>query len=258
MATVEENRHYWEEVYPWPEQGEEWSRGWGGTDKLWRHSLLPRIERFFPAQAILEIAPGHGRFTPYLVQHGQTYTGVDLAPHCVEICQDRFPDLTFHTNDGRTIPMIENSSIDFIFSFFSLIHADIPTMTSYLKEFARVLTPNGAGFIHHSNLAQHASYFQRVEKLPKRLRSWLFEAGMLDLPQWREPTVSATIVRELAHQAGLVTLAQETVNFGSRKTIDAFTTFARADSPWKETKPEIKENPGLMHEAMKIRLGPER
>lgn len=254
MATVEENRHYWEEIYPWPEEGEEWSRGWGGTDRLWRHSLLPRIERFLPADTILEIAPGHGRFIPYLASQGNNVIGVDLAPHCVEICRGKYPQLCFHHNDGRTLPMLKDRSVDFIFSFFSLIHADIPTMASYLKEFARILTEDGAGFIHHSNLAQHASYFRTVDKLPKKLQRLLFEAGLIDLAQWREPTVSARIVKTLAEEAGLKILAQETVNFGSRRTIDAFTTFALAGGRWKDVTPELKENPGLMHEAMKIRL----
>ena len=255
MATVEENRHYWEEIYAWPEQGEEWSRGWGGTDRLWRHSLLPRVERFLPANTILEVAPGHGRFTPHLASLAQRYIGVDLAPHCVEVCREKFPELSFHPNDGRTLPMLKDRCVDFVFSFFSLIHADIPTLTSYLTEFARILSDDGAGFIHHSNLAQHASYFRKVSKLPKKLQNLLFEAGLVDLAQWREPTVSAEIVKTLAEKAGLKVLAQETVNFGSRRTIDAFTTFALPQGRWKDVTPEFKENPGLMHEAMKIRLG---
>lgn len=253
MATVEENRHYWEEVYPWLEQGEEWSRGWGGTENLWQHTLFPRISRFLPAASILEIAPGHGRFTPYLLEHCQTYRGIDLSPSCVEICRQRFPETTFESNDGRTLPSVKDASVDFIFSFFSLIHADIPTMRSYLEEFARVLTPTGSGFIHHSNLAEHQSYFRRIARLPRRLREWLFKMGLIDLPQWREPTVSAEIVARLAQESGLFAVTQEAVNFGSHRTIDAFTSFVRADiAPPKST--QIWDHPGFMHEAMRIRL----
>ncbi len=254
MATVEENLHYWEDIYPWPELGEEWSRGWGDTEKLWQHSLLPRILRFLPATSVLEIAPGHGRFTPYLLDRCQTYHGVDLSPGCIEVCRQRFPQARFEINDGRTVPFVESGSIDFVFSFFSLIHADIPTLRSYLGEFARVLTPEGGGFIHHSNLAQHRKYFRRLSRIPNRIQKWLFELGLVDLPQWREPSVSADVVAQLAIESGLVPITQETINFGSHRTIDAFTSFVRADSPYSN-KPERWEHPGFMHEAMRIRLG---
>ena len=255
MATVEENRRFWEEVYPWPEHGEEWSRGWGGTENLWKYSLLPRLEAYLPANRILELATGHGRFTPYLSPLCQNYLGIDLAPHCVEICRERFPGLRFEVNDGQTLPMAEDGSVDLLFSFFSLIHADIPTLRSYLREFSRILSSEGVAFIHHSNLAAHSGYFQRVGRLPKRVQTWLFDLGLIDLPQWREPTVSASVVKELAAETGLRVLRQETVNFGSRKTIDAFTLLARNDGRWKDAPYQLAENPGLMHEAMRVRLG---
>lgn len=253
MATVEENRRYWDQVYDWSEGGEEWSRGWGGTQALWTASLQPRLARFLPTGTILELAPGHGRFIPYLQEQCQTYLGVDLSPGCIDLCQDLYPEHQFFANDGRSLPMIDDQSVDFVFSFFSLIHAEKDTMLDYLREFARVLKPEGGGFIHHSNLAEHGAYFARVEKLPRWLRRSLFQAGLLDLPQWRAPSVSAAIVKELAQQAGLAVLCQETVNFGSRRTIDAFTSFVRADGPW-QAPARLWKNPRFMHEAMKVRL----
>lgn len=253
MATVEENLRYWEEVYDWSESGEEWSRGWGGTEALWTASIEPRVARFLPASTVLELAPGHGRFTPYLARHCQTYLGVDLSPSCIELCQERFPEHRFFTNDGATLPMIEDGSVDFIFSFFSLIHADEETILGYLREFARVLKPQGGGFVHHSNLAEHRAYFRRIERLPRWARRWLFEVGLVDLPQWRAPTVSAEIFAGCASQAGLALLSQETVNFGSRRTIDAFSSFVRADGPWSASH-RLWRHPGFMHEAMRVRL----
>lgn len=253
MASVEENRRYWDEVYDWSEGGEEWSRGWGGTEALWTASLQPRLARFLPAATILELAPGHGRLVPYLERHCQTYIGVDLSAGCVSLCQEMFPQHQFYCNDGRSLPMIADSSVDLVFSFFSLIHAETDTMLDYLREFARVLKPEGGGFIHHSNLAEHGRYFSRVGRLPRGLQRALFEAGLVDLPQWRAPSVSASVVADLARQAGLAVLCQETVNFGSRRTIDAFTSFVRADGPWQASGGWWR-HPGFMHEAMKVRL----
>lgn len=254
MASVEENERYWDEVYSWSEGGEEWSRGWGGTETLWRGSLEPRVRRFLPAGTVLELAPGHGRLVPYLSESCDRYVGVDLSAGCVAVCRERFPGLEFYANDGRSLPMIESGSVDFVFSFFSLIHAESDTVASYLREFARVLRPGGGGFIHHSNLAQHGPYFDRIGKLPGWLSRRLFAAGWVDLPQWRARSVDASLVARLARQAGLGVLSQETVNFGSRRTIDAFTSFVRADGPW--TAPgSLWCHPGFMHEAMRLRLG---
>lgn len=253
VATVEENRRYWDEVYDWSEGGEEWSRGWGGTEALWTASLQPRLARFLPTGTLLELAPGHGRLIPYLETQCQTYIGVDLSPGCVDLCQELFPQHQFYSNDGRSLPMIPDASVDLVFSFFSLIHAEADTMLDYLREFARVLKRGGGGFIHHSNLAEHKSYFSRLGRLPGWLQRSLFKAGLVDLPQWRAPSVSADTVARLARQAGLAVLSQETINFGARRTIDAFTSFVRADGPWQASG-RVWRHPGFMHEAMKVRL----
>lgn len=249
MATVEENRRYWEEVYSWSQGGEEWSRGWGGTAALWKGSLLPRLQRFLPAPTVLEIAPGHGRFTPYLKEHCQRYIGVDISPRCIEVCRQRFPHDEFHVNDGQSLSAVADRSVDLAFSFFSLIHAEEDTMAGYLHELARVLKPGGGAFLHHSNLKEHESYFRKTARLPKPLSRWLFGLGLLDLPQWRATSVSARTVANLAGEAGLAVLTQETVNFGSRRTIDAFTSLTRGSG-----EARVWNNPQFMHEAMRIRL----
>lgn len=253
MASIEENRRYWNEVYDWSAAGEEWSAGWGGTEQLWTGSLWPRLRRFLPAPTILELAPGYGRFAPYLMAQCERYLGVDLASQCVEACQAKFPEGTFAVNDGRSLPMVADASVDFVFSFFSLIHADPDTLESYLREFRRVLKPTGGGFIHHSNLGEHEPYFRRCERLPLPLRRALFSCGFLDLPQWRAPGVTLGGVAHLAQQAGLAIVTQEAVNFGSRRTIDAFTSFVRADGPWGAPG-IVWRNGGFMHEAMRWRL----
>jgi ubiquinone/menaquinone biosynthesis C-methylase UbiE len=253
MPTVAENRRFWGDVYDWSQGGEEWSLGWGGTHQLWEASLLPRVARFLPAPVILELAPGYGRFTPYLSAHCQTYIGVDISPGCVQACQQRFPEHQFFCNDGESLPMIADGSVDFIFSFFSLIHAEEETMLAYLREFARVLKPGGGGFVHHSNLAEHGAYFRAIGRLPRWAGRLLFGIGLVDLPQWRASSVSAEVFARCARQTGLALVTQETVNFGSRRTIDAFSSFVRADGPW-QAPGQLWRHPGFMHEAMRVRL----
>ena len=255
MASVEENLRYWESVYNWPSAGEEWSRGWGGSDWEWAGCLYPRIRGHLPAERILEIAVGYGRWTEFLLEHCQELVGVDLAPSCVEYCRARFSSAraSFFVNDGRSLKAVESESVDFVFSFFSLIHVEEDVVQDYLAEIARVLVPSGAGFIHHSNLGSHGTYFRAVERLPRFLKKGLFQAGLVDLPQWRAPSVSAEVFRRAASQAGLLCSTQELVNFGSRRLIDCFTTLVKTDSSMARAT-EVWPNKGFMSEALRVRL----
>lgn len=63
VPTIEENRTYWGRGYRWPDNGHEWSVGAGGTPYVWHGTIMPRLCGFLPVRDILELAPGHGRFT---------------------------------------------------------------------------------------------------------------------------------------------------------------------------------------------------
>jgi len=43
-------------------------------------------------------------------------------------------------------------SITFVYCFEAAVHFDLEIILSYIKEFRRVLTPGGFGFVHHSNV----------------------------------------------------------------------------------------------------------
>src|SRR5262245_34586668 len=154
MATLAENRRAWA-VYHWYQDGDEWSRGWGTTAQLWYGSILPRIHPYLPCDHLVEIAPGHGRCTQYLHEHCRHLSVVDLVPECIAVCKKRFAQvarISYHVNDGLTLPMLKDGSVDFVFSWDSLVHAEADVLASYAAELARVLRPGGHGFLHHSNL----------------------------------------------------------------------------------------------------------
>jgi SAM-dependent methyltransferase len=212
MPTIEENRGAWNEAYDWKSAGNEWSGGWGSTKTMWLVSIYPRIARHLPCRSLLEIAPGFGRVTEFLLPHAKQYLGVDLAEKCVAACRSRFADATharFAVGDGLLLPMVESASVDFAFSWDSLVHADIRVMRSYAKELARVLRPGGVAFLHHSNLAA----IDPASKAAADARA-----------RWRDPTVSAALVREAATAAGLHCSAQELLNWAASEPSDCFTT----------------------------------
>src|SRR5262245_5031519 len=90
MVSVAENKALWDGSYRWDAAGEEWSAPWGNVAMRWHGTLMPRIQRFLPADAILEIACGHGRWTQFLRHHCRRLVGIDLSNECIEACRRQF------------------------------------------------------------------------------------------------------------------------------------------------------------------------
>ena len=138
--------------------GDEWSAwlGRAAAAAVRRFHLPPRIARWLPARRILEIAPGFGRWTQFLLRHGEELYGVDLNPRCIERCRQRFAAhdrAYFIQNDGVSLQVIDDGAIDFVFSFDSLVHVELDILAPYCQQIVRKLGPSGVAFLHHSNAA---------------------------------------------------------------------------------------------------------
>ena len=255
VGTVDENASFWA-GYDWTEAGEEWSEGWGGSHSQWYGVILPRVARFLPAGSMLEIAPGHGRWTTYLREHCDTLAVVDLDEACIEACRRRFRGddrIACHVNDGRSLAMIADESVDFAFSFDSLVHADADVIAGYLRELAKVLAPDGVAFVHHSNAGRYRRYFELLGKVPQgRARERLFELRILDRPRWRALDMTADRFRALSESAGLQCISQEIVNWTTRRLIDCLSTVTRPSSRWARPN-RVFENPGFVAEARAVK-----
>jgi ubiquinone/menaquinone biosynthesis C-methylase UbiE len=159
MPTLNDNLNFWGN-YDWSQNGDEWSEPFGGTDALWDTVIYPRIKEFLPTDNILEIAVGHGRMTSYLIRYTKHLWGIDILPSCVDYCKKRFNKCDtayFGLTNGRNITLSDNS-INFAFSWDSLVHVDEDVIFSYLEELRRVLTPGGTAFLHHSNAGALSDY----------------------------------------------------------------------------------------------------
>lgn len=249
--SVDANQGLWDGNYAWPERGDEWSAAWGGADAQWHSTLRPRLRRFLPASTILEIAPGYGRWTKYLIECCDRYVGVDLSAEAVEACRRRFADVAhaeFHVNDGRSLSAIDAASIDLAFSFDSLVHAEEDVVGAYLNELARVLTADGVAFLHHSNLAA-CRPVARSLGLALRVAERALRRGRLVEPDhWRATTMSARRLDELAGRAGLACIGQEVVNWLGGRLIDCISLVAPRGSRW-ECPNAVVHNPYFMAEA---------
>ena len=235
-------------VYEWIAAGEEWSEPWGGSAAQWFGSILPRIHPCLPAHTILEIASGFGRWSNYLKDHCRQLHLVDPAADCIEACRSRFaadPQVSCYVNDGRSLEMILNSSIDFVFTFDSLVHVQREILEAYLAHLADKLTEEGRGFIHHSNLGEYAS------SITRRARKLISKGKAVGADHQRDPEMTAKLFRELCEQHGLKCLSQELLNWRGRRLIDCFSMIARKDSKWQAAFVPFR-NPDFMLEAQLI------
>ncbi|MEY2536587.1 MAG: hypothetical protein QOG67_327 [Verrucomicrobiota bacterium] len=239
--------------YDWKDAGEEWSEPWGTSAAQWTDAILPRIRDCLPAQTILEIGPGYGRWTHYLKDYGERLLSVDRAAQCVEACRQRFaedPRIVCYLNQGGSLAMIPNASVDFVFSFDVFVHIKRDVVDEYLREISRTLKVGGRGFIHHSNLGEFADSLRN--SLPASVRKFLIRANILDDDRHRTPTMTAKLFRSRCTQHGLHCYRQELINWRSRRLIDSLSWFER--QPSEQGQPtEVVRNPNFMREAAAIR-----
>ncbi len=252
MASVEENYEFWNDSYDWSRYGgDEWSARWGGPDVQWYWSLLPRVQDFLPSRSVLEIGPGFGRWTRFLRPHCEELILVDISERCLDACREEFAEqgVQYHLSDGQSLEFLEPESVDFVFSFESLIHTELDALRGYLTSLKRVLHPQGSAFIHHSNLGNYGGYFRFTDRLPKPLRRSLKRRGLLDYDEWRARSVTAENFAQASRDCGLGVLRQELVPWGGRRLIDCFTTLT-AEPRDGDTK--TLKNPDLMDRAYRI------
>jgi SAM-dependent methyltransferase len=238
--NIVENRQFWA-TYAWPKGGDEWSNAYSGTRSMWDRLLRPRIAGYLPADHILEIAPGHGRCTQFLLPQCRRMTLVDLVPECIDACRARFgnsPNITYAVNDGCTLAMVADASVDFAFSWDSLVHVERDAACSYARELGRVLRAGGHAFVHHSNLGAY----------PERQRDFDWARDL----HGRGRHMSAQAWREACADAGLHCLSQELLPWGSSGLyIDCVSLVRRSDEPAPATV--VEEHTGWRAEAAHCR-----
>ncbi len=239
--------------YDWREAGEEWSVPWGSSAAQWAGTIFPRIRDCVPVGAILEIAPGFGRWTHYLKDYCDSLWIVDRSSECIEACRRRFAaesHVHFCLNDGRSLSMIPNASVDFVFSFDSFVHPDREIVEAYLCELGTKLKIGGKGFIHHSNFGEYVN--SPRERIPALFAKPLIKTKILDWAHHRNPGMSAELFRVLCAENGLHCISQELVNWRGRRLIDCLTLFVRSDAA-QQNATKVVRNPNFMREAARVR-----
>jgi len=175
VNSVESQRAIWDS-WNWQEQGEEWT-----YSPEWKNSIVQYfIHRWIPSGSrILEIGPGAGRWTEYLIPRASEMHLVDLSQACLDECKKRFGDVPlvqFHLNNGSDLSCVADSSIDRIWSFDCFVHIDSPDVKCYVQDFARVLRSEGIGIIHHGSSGTMKGWRSRLTS--NQMKQYVADSGM--------------------------------------------------------------------------------
>lgn len=143
-----------ERLYGRP-RGDLYGLHWGDPDTLEplrfikNRYLQPLLDTDFVA---VEIGPGGGRWTRYLTSMRRLYV--------VDFHEEMLRELRRHVdasnivcikNNGDDFPGIGDEEIDFLFSFDTFVHFDLPLVEAYLRNMWRILKPGAPAFIHYSD-----------------------------------------------------------------------------------------------------------
>jgi len=253
MPTIDWNRKW--DRYDWPDHGDEWS---GQADycgqpyETWKASAFETFMagNLGPAAVSLEVGCGHGRWSSYLVANSARVTLVDLNPSCIDHCRERFSrcaNVSYFTNDGASLPFVEDSSVDFIWSYDAFVHMEGNVIRAYLREFARILRPGGRAVLHHAGRRHGWLWLSFVARWG-RPGKWFFRilsmkgntAGGGDGDRGM---ISRERMRRMIRAAGLTVVFQvdswgEDSRFDCKRFNDVITGMARPPEPEARGAPD--------------------
>jgi len=164
LPNIEWNKSYWiKDIQNFNEglsrkyhpNEKHYGERWGEVEKdpilksIKEKFILPFVNE---DKSVLEIGPGGGRWTKYLLNCKKLYC-IDLNPESLDYVKNRFSsqnNITYILNKGNDFPNIPNSSIDFVFSYATFNHFDIGVIVDYLSGMTDILSDNSNVVIQYS------------------------------------------------------------------------------------------------------------
>jgi SAM-dependent methyltransferase len=93
---------------------------------------------------ILDLGVGAGRTTPWLLERGSSYVGIDYAPAMVDAARELHPDAEFQVGDAADLSDWDDQAFDVVvFSYNGIDYLDDDARSRCLAEIRRVLVPGG-------------------------------------------------------------------------------------------------------------------
>jgi len=242
--SIGNNLRVWDRKYAWTQDGDEWieqARACGQPYEAWKDSIVKTFiePNVTSSSAVLEIAPGHGRWSREIAPRCSRLVLVDLSRNCIEHCRHLLrghAHVEYQVTDGRSLPGVADGSIDFVWSYDSFVHMRKKVIEAYLEEIARVLNPGGLAVIHHPGRRHLFIPFRRfARQFPRGRRLYNFlTLGHFRVDDGWRSDVSRPMVRHAARRCGLKVEA-EVLRWGGRNQFgvplyrDTISTFRKAD-----------------------------
>jgi SAM-dependent methyltransferase len=178
--TPEGNREVWT-IHDWSAYGEEWTPSTEWKSAVVTHLLEPNIPL---GSRVLEIGPGGGRWTEYLLPRASTLTLVDVTPACIALCRKRFAEhshVRYHVNDGSNLEFVPPQTIDRVWSYDAFVHIDPADVERYIEQLATVMASDGVAIVHHGNGKRDDAW--RSDMTAARMREFCARSGFRVLDQ---------------------------------------------------------------------------
>ncbi len=129
-------------------------------------SILRLFKKTNPSHC-LDAGCGTGIYIPLLSQYFQRVSGLDFSPNMIQLAKDylkEYKNIEFIVGSVTKIP-IENNSVQNIFCKSTVQCMSLEDVELTLKEFKRILKPNGYLLIHvknNTNLGLTLALFKRL------------------------------------------------------------------------------------------------
>lgn len=157
--------------------------------------VLPYVN---PKEVAVEIGPGGGRWTRYLLGFRELYV-VDYHAELLKELRKHFnrPNMKFVKNNGCDFPGIPESVADFVFSFGCFVHLDTELIELYLSNLRQILKPGGNVIIQYSDKSKIMARINPgfSENTPDRMRQMVCDSGFRILEEDLTTMWHSSIIR---------------------------------------------------------------
>ena len=153
INSLVRNREVWNSA-DWSHRGEKWT-----PSEEWKQALVDEVMRPYlrNGATVMEIGPGAGRWSSFLVGEAGHLILVDISDRCLELCRKQFAacsNVSYVLVDAPSLRDVAVDSVDLVWSFDVFVHIAPADTAAYLREFARVMRPGAVGVIHHPALGR--------------------------------------------------------------------------------------------------------
>lgn len=131
-------------------------------------AYLPKLVKFdgYPGKTVLDVGCGVGNDLSRFARHGAKVTGIDLAPHSIDLARRNFSQRglegEFFVMDGEAMTFPDNS-FDVVYCH-TVLHFT-PNPRRMIAEIERVLKPGGEAILMTVNRNSWLNFMHRIAKV---------------------------------------------------------------------------------------------